>query len=346
MNRYSIAPRGPAKCHQVSFQYISLCYFSDIVGGVGQKILEVYQANSNLTVIGIFNARLQNGGYQVVAATLRNCTNLKNIDLHECNMSDDQLLSIVGAIRGLTSLVVLNLHNNRIGNTGCEALATLLRDPNSNLRIIYLGSNDIHYDGATTLANALLNNTKLRILNLDRNPINQSVVDIFARLLCNTSSINKIYCSNHTFEQLGLSSHGVGYQLDSLLQLNRYTNKSHVAIKKILNYHPNIDMEPLFEWNMEGEGERDMKALPYVVAWFERAGEAVAGTVSDSEESSVDEGEANGKSKDCERYKIDKRKLTAMYQFAQAMPLLFVTTSHMKGGDNKRKRDESSSSKR
>ena len=29
MNRYSIAPRGPAKCHQVSFQYISLCYFSD-----------------------------------------------------------------------------------------------------------------------------------------------------------------------------------------------------------------------------------------------------------------------------------------------------------------------------
>ena len=29
MNRYSIAPRGPAKCHRVSFQFISLCYFSD-----------------------------------------------------------------------------------------------------------------------------------------------------------------------------------------------------------------------------------------------------------------------------------------------------------------------------
>ena len=290
------------------------CDVHNIVGGVGQKILEVYQANSNLTVIGIFNARLQNGGDQVVAATLRNCTNLKNIDLHECNMSDEQLLSIVGAIRGLTSLVVLNLHNNRIGNTGCEALATLLRDPNSNLRIIYLGSNDIHNDGAATLANALLNNTKLRILNLDRNPINQSVVDIFARLLCNTSSINKIYCSNHTFEQLGLSSHGVGYQLDSLLQLNRYTNKSHVAIKKILNYHPNIDMEPLFEWNMEGEGERDLKALPYVVAWFERAGEAVGGN------------DLRG------RGYIHKRKLSAMYQFAKSMPLLFVPASHIQNG--------------
>ena len=301
------------------------CDVHNIVGGVGQKILEVYQANSNLTVIGIFNARLQNGGDQVVAATLGNCTNLKNIDLHECNMSDEQLLSIVGAIRGLTSLVVLNLHNNRIGNTVCEALATLLRDPNSNLRIIYLGSNDIHNDGATTLANALLNNTKLRILNLHGNPINQSVVDIFARLLCNTSSINKIYSSNHTFEQLGLSSHGVGYQLGSLLQLNRYTNKSHVAIKKILqnhSYYSNaLDMEPLFEWNMEGEGERDLKALPYVVAWFGRARDAVAGT------------EEGGS-------KIFRRKLSAIYQFAQAMPLLFVPASHVKGG-NKRKRDGS-----
>jgi len=35
-------------------------------------------------------------------------------------------------------------------------------------------------------------------------------------------------------------------------------------------------MEPLFKWNLEGEGERDVKALPYVLAWFERAVQAVA----------------------------------------------------------------------
>ena len=81
-------------------------------------------------------------------------------------------------------------------------------------------------------------------------------------------------------------------------------------------------MEPLFEWNMEGEGERDLKALPYVAAWFDRAREAVAG-------------EERGGS--CN---IEKRKLTAIYQFAQAMPLMFVPSSHAKGGDNKRKRDD------
>ena len=67
-------------------------------------------------------------------------------------------------------------------------------------------------------------------------------------------------------------------------------------------------MEQLFEWNMEGDGERDLKALPYVVAWFDKAGEAVA---DDEEESVV----------------VDVRKLSAIYQFAQEMPLLFVPVS-------------------
>ena len=80
-------------------------------------------------------------------------------------------------------------------------------------------------------------------------------------------------------------------------------------------------MEPFFEWNMEGDSQRDLKALPYVVAWYDRAQEAVADT------------------EECESYNIDARKLTAMYQFAQAMPLLFVPASQGKGGsDNKRKR--------
>ena len=56
------------------------------------------------------------------------------------------------------------------------------------------------------------------------------------------------------------------------------------------------------------EGERDLKALPYVIAWFERAGEAVA----DDEEGGS--------------YNIDEIKLSTIYQFAKAMPLMFVTS--------------------
>ena len=47
--------------------------------------------------------------------------------------------------------------------------------------------------------------------------------------------------------------------------------------------------------------------MPYIIEWFEKAGEAVAD----------DEGGE-------ESYNIEGRKLSAIHQFAQAMPLLFV----------------------
>ena len=303
------------------------------LGGVGQKILEAYQENNNLTELSINNANLKNGGEHIIAQTLRRCTNLKRISLSMCiiinddqtwsYINDGQLLPIVEAVRGHRSLKILDLNNNRIGNAGCETIATLLRDSNSNINHIDLRNNDIDNEGVTTLANALLNNTKLRIFNLHGNPVDQDVVDNFNKLLCNVSSIDSIYSSNHILENLGPSILlGLDLKLTSLLKMNKGKNKSHVAIKKILKYHPNIDMEPLFEWNMEGDGERDLKALPYVVAWFDRAGEAVAS----------DEGE--------DSYNIDGRKLSALYQFALAMPLLFVPTSHIEGvGTTQKKGD-------
>ena len=297
-----------------------VCNGRGVVDGLVYEILKAYHENSNLTHLRISYTDFQNGGGIAIAEILRGCTNLQEFMSFSCNITDEQLLPVIEAIRGLTSLVELNLYGNIIGNGGCETLATLLRDSNSNLHSLELGSNAIDNDGAIALTNSLSNNTNLRELYLQSNPIDQSVVDIFARLFCNTTSISSTFSSNHTLERLVLWVPR-GDKLNSLLRMNENTNKSRVAIKKILKYHPSIDMEPFFEWNMEGDGERDLKALPYVVAWIERAQEAVA----DIEE--------------CESYNIDARKLTAMYQFAQAMPLLFVPASQGKGGsDNKRKR--------
>ena len=98
-------------------------------------------------------------------------------------------------------------------------------------------------------------------------------------------------------------------QLESLLAMNEDDNESHVAIKKILKYHPNIDIEPMFEWGMEEDDERNLKALPYVIDWFGRAKEAVAY-------------EENENSDEDEIYNVAERKLSATFQFAKAMPLL------------------------
>ena len=206
----------------------------------------------------------------------------------------------------------LSLHGNMIGNAGCHALATLLADTNCNLKLLNLQTNQIGTDGATAIANSLANNTKLMNLTLEGNQIDQSAVGIFCTVLCNTSSVTGTYHSNHKLKKLVLSDEQEEQDVDHLatvLDLNKGTNKSHVAIRKILKYHPNIDTEPLFEW--DSDGELTLKALPHVVDWFERAKEAAAG---------------DG---DREDYHVEERQLSAIFQFAKSMPLLLEPISRI-----------------
>ena len=104
--------------------------------------IKAYQGNnSHLTYLSICHANLQNGGYRVVTGTLRSCRNLQKVTLINCSITDEQLLPIVDAIRGHRMLETLQLYGNDIGNAGCEAIATLLIDPNYNLRYLNLGRN-------------------------------------------------------------------------------------------------------------------------------------------------------------------------------------------------------------
>ena len=293
-----------------------------IAAGVAQEILKAYQENNGqLTFLSINNVFLQSGGDRVIVDTLRSCRNLQRVDLNNCDITNEQLLPIVDAIRGHSILEDLRLYYNNIGNVGCEAITKLLADPNYNLRTLNLERNAIDNEGATKIANSLVNNNQLHTLYLDNNRIDQSVEDVFSNILCNTTNINETYSSNHTLQTISLG-HRHGQQLESLLELNKDTDKSHVAIKKILKYHPNIDMEPLFQW--DAEGEQNLKALPHVMNWFERARAAV----TDEEE---------------DQYNVDGRKLNAIFQFAKAVPLLFGGIATIKRDDdkvNKRKRND------
>jgi len=277
------------------------------------ETLKAYKENNNLTYLNIDNARIVSAAYPALhlAETLRCCTNLKHINFENCRITDEQLLPLVEAIRGHGLLEKLLLAENSIGNIGCEAIATLLEDPSCNIQVLGLSDNMVGSKGAGDIANSLSRNNQLETLYLNNNritrpsPILQSE---FSRVLCDTSSINNTYSSNHTMKEVFLFVGSEKPAFHKILKLNKGTNKSHVAIKKILKYHPNIDMEPLYDWGSEGEWS--LKALPYVVGWFDRAREAVAN----------DDGES---------YEIETRALSAIYQFAKDVPLMFVPSSQL-----------------
>ena len=290
-----------------------ICGSRNIIGTSAHEILMAYQhENNNLTRLIIQHAGLQNGGHLAVVNTLRCCKNLRIIQL-SCDITDELLLPMVEAMKGSQTLEDLELGRNRIGNDGCETIATLLRHPNCNLQYLDLSSNQIGDDGAIAIANSLANNSKLKCIYLLNNSIGEKVMDILSKVLCDTSSINAAYSSNHTLQQIVFSFRSSSV-CSYLLGLNaRDANKRNVAMKKILKYHPNINMEPLFEFE---KGERTLKGLPCVIDWFEEAK-----TVTDGGDALV-----------------DQQKLSAIYQFALAMPLLFIPTEHTKGRDIKRKR--------
>ena len=251
----------------------------------------------------------------IINDAVREHSSLEELHLPR-NRIGGQLALVVEALRGNQTLKVLDLQSNIIGNAGCQALATLLRDPNCNLHTLNLFNNRIGIEGTIIIVNSLSNNTKLQDLRLPR--FNSIIRDQFCRLLCNASSINSIYESNHTLNKLAVLGFEITPPLSDTLLLNGCTDKRYVTIIKVLKHLPNVDMSPLFELDAK-EGEQNLKGLPYAIAWLERARE-VAG---------------DGRS-----YEFDKRKLSAIYQFAQAMPVLFVPASHPKAdGNKKRKRD-------
>ena len=97
-------------------------------------------------------------------------------------------------------------------------------------------------------------------------------------------------------------------------------------------------MPPLFD--LAKEGENNLKALPLVVSWFSRAEEAIADEDGSVWHESLGEEEEDSTDDDSQGdYDLDARKLSAIYQFVQAMPLLFVPISHTKEDGKKRKRE-------
>ena len=323
------------------------------------EILRIYQEKNNLNHLDI-RSPLQIGGNHIFATPLQRCTNLSHINLTHCNMTDEELIPIVQAIRGHPSLKMLNLLGNRIGypdsDAGCLALSTLLLHPHNNIEHLGLIDNQIGNVGAITLAINLTNNTKLKTLRLINNPfsrnqrINQTVEVAFSRLLCDTSSINATYTSNHTLQILlkappdTLDSNP---KLKILLGMNDfkncglsfndldYPNIGRVAIRKIIKYHPNalVDIEPFLD-NWIGDDEQSLKGLPYVIAWFHKAREAFANS---SEEEGRD---------------VERRMLSAIYQIARALPTLIIPLPppnnrniHEEGGnmeiDNSNNREDS-----
>ena len=284
-----------------------------LLRGGARALASVASKSPTLSSMGFKQCNVEDGILRELLQLTEGSSEDPNVNilaLIECNIDDGILEKLVRETPQLNGLDALGFEYNNIGKAGFQVIATKLLHPNCNIRRLLLRGNNIDIDDecATTLAKALRGNNKFCALSLQDNQITVTESGWLGFYL--TLS----YYSNHTLNNIDCED--IPDKLSSLLQLNKGSDKELVSRQKVL---PELDMEPLFEWDMEGE--RNLKALPFVISWF--------GRVREYNQSNVDV--AN---------EVDARKLSAIYQFARAMPLLLVPTTTNMATGGKRKIDE------
>ena len=247
-----------------------------------QEITAALSDFSSLRDLCVSSTLIGRGGYESLGAIIRSAAvHLRYISIPETDLSDVDLQTLVAALANTTSLRQLNLSRNRsITATGLRALSHLFHSA-CPLETLFLERINIGDEGAEILADGLVGNSTLKHLAItpDSAGITSSGWSAFSRLLCDVSSINNTYQSNHTLEHIGddyykranpddgtalFHSNGEFWDLPSKLARYLKTNKKYSANDaariKIVNSHPDIHVEVFFQY--------ELKFLPLLLSWI------------------------------------------------------------------------------
>lgn len=291
------------ECDAIEYDYVPTDEQSaEIITALGNHI--------QLKVIGISCTLMNTMGCHALATILGDLPHLRTINLPFNCINDEGVEVLVDGLANGSRVRSLDLSSNTrhqdgeraaITNRGCIFLSSLLASKECTLMKLSLRSYDsIDDDGLELLANALIGNYTLGTLDISWwTRITLRGWSTLSKLLCDTSSVNNTFLSNHTLKCLAksrMAREEVPPQSDVMhyLQLNELSDKKQVAITKILQHHNDFDMSGLIEW--------EFKVLPLVIKWLETA---------------------NAYPTRFEK-NIEQRMLSVLYQFIRGMPMLYV----------------------
>eukprot|EP00984_Skeletonema_dohrnii_P019941 scaffold9636_cov76-Skeletonema_dohrnii-CCMP3373.AAC.2 len=213
-------------------------------------------------------------------------------------IGDDGLKALAAGLSRNSHLKILDLSGNTaITATGLHSLNSYFQSPSCALETLTLYRIDIGDEGAYALADTLGQNKSVKSLRFDERGITSKGWDAFLKLLCDSSSPNSIYLSNHTLRISGLrytqARSAIRSSILGWLKMNKDCQTSNLAAKaKIMHFFPDLDMVPLFQWKL--------KFLPLVKSWFDTV------TSNDKFAANVSR----------------NRELSAIYKFVRGLPLL------------------------
>ena len=257
--------------------------------GIQPQLEEMDFENNNIGLMGCI----------ALGDTMRGwgASNLKTLDLSSNEIDDQGLQALVAGMTN-TKLEELYLSDNLITAVGLRSLSTYLQSESCCLNTLNFFGFNLGDEGAVVLAGGLRGNKSLRHLYFDPNESN--ITDVgwaaFSKVLCDPSSINSTYLSNHNIVTIG--DDDAPLDIRQYLELNVHP---HPAMNKIIRSHPDFDIKPFFQWKL--------KLIPVVINWFESCRSHML---------------ANDLGESIQRQSLQNRELSALYKFVRGMPSLTV----------------------
>jgi len=323
--------------------------------GVASLASGLRSIGPSLKTLGLHDNSFGNEGLLPLVAALESCTSLEELDLSYndfslataglrslsdwlqsnqmdlkwlnfacCGINDEGLQALSGGAAKHCKDLSLS-GNDSITALGLRHLSTSLQSVSCHLENLYLSSMDIQDDGAEVLARGLSGNKVLQCLHLREDEediaITRAGWAAFSAVLCDTSSVNNTYLSNHTVQELWCDcddhddeDEGIDpfRDIDEDIVLYLQLNKEHpqyAARCKILMNHTHIDMVPFLRWGL--------KCLPLAVGWFERSKPCTTLSIYEND---PDLRRRSSQVLDESEEVYQSRILTALYEFVRGVP--------------------------
>ena len=204
------------------------------------KIAESLAVNSSLKKLDMsYNFQITSEGWGAfITVLLYSECSLEELDLSNNHISDEGGALLVDLLASMSNFHTLYLRRSDLSANGLR-LFTRLLEPNSKLKKLDLGGNDFDDEVAIDFAVALANNTSLNTLAIGGD-ISDKSWNALSCVLCDKSSIETTYSSNHTLHTIektdGMRME-VRDDLSSSLCLNKIEDKADVVRQKILAHH-------------------------------------------------------------------------------------------------------------
>ncbi len=235
---------------------------------------------------------------KVLGCGLSNNKSLLTLSLCDASINDIGVRNLVAGLVSNTSLRTLDLsRNSSITAVGLSHFKQYLEAPTCSLQVLGIYSINIGDDGALALVDVMTHNSTLEELRLWRDScgITETGWKSFSKLLCDSSTPNNAYLSNHTLRRIGYDNDDFNEGVSPWLEVNRCSRSPSMAGKiKVLRGFSDLNMTPLFQWSL--------KLLPLAKAWFQHI-------------TTADEGWGNLTAN------IRSRELSVIYSFVRGMPI-------------------------